>query len=68
VSAIATAARPCGWTICPAPGRSAVARRGWIAMRRVRVIVALSELLSISGGLVTASPGSRRGRGWMAGR
>jgi hypothetical protein len=38
----------CGWTICPAPGHRAVARRGVIAMRRAGVIAALGALLACS--------------------
>jgi hypothetical protein len=57
----------CGWTICPAPGHSAVARRGMIAMRRFGVIVALGALLGMFGGAATAAPAlaGGRGDGWL---
>jgi hypothetical protein len=53
----------CGWTTCPAPGHSAVARRGWIAMRRAGVIVALGALRSMSARAVTACPALAAGPG-----
>src|SRR5262245_38103763 len=58
----------CGWTICPAPGHSAVARRGVIAMRRFGLIVALGALLGMLGGAATAAPAlavGGRGGGWV---
>jgi hypothetical protein len=48
----------------PAPGHSAAARRV-IATRRIGAFVALGALLSISAGVVTASPAHARGDGWQ---